>query len=92
MSYIKENKTMFMTDAYEFKPCGRFSFFQTWLWKLLHKMNCLCLKSYWDTEVKVERVIINRQDFGTQLYEAYRKCFPPRKKPTHIYMGPMNLI
>lgn len=86
LSYTNDFHYSVKTAAYEFKPSGRFAFFQKWLWKLLWKMDTI--KPHWEDKVKVERIVISRKDLGERLWEAYHKCFPRGEKPSKIFMGP----
>ena len=85
MHYTKERRIYVPTDAVLFKPKGRLSIIQKWLWAQLEKMGVL--EPYEKPTVKVERIAFSSTDFSNRLIEAYGKCFP-YDKPKHVYIGP----
>lgn len=81
----KRNIISVYTDAYWFKPVGRFAWLQKLLWKILYRFGAL--NSYWEKTTSYERIDVNCDDLLKQLRQSIQEVQYSGRKPKTIYIG-----
>lgn len=82
---INRSEVSIPTDAYEFKPIGRFIWLKRKLWEYLLKSGSLI--SFFKKEQKVTRVVVEYKKLDELIYKTFQNIVYSGNNPEIVYMG-----